>query len=40
MNALDAKLGEADVRAEIIREAGFTINGSKANGLARGEGCG
>ncbi|SJX68151.1 hypothetical protein FM131_03165 [Weissella confusa] len=30
MNALDAKLGEADVRAEIIREAGFAINGSKA----------
>lgn len=30
MDALNTKLGEADVRAEIIREAGFTINGSRA----------
>ena len=33
MDALNTKLGEADVRAEIIREAGFTINGSRGMGL-------
>ncbi|TGE73613.1 hypothetical protein [Weissella confusa] len=30
MDALNAKLGDADVRTEIIREAGFMINGQKA----------
>ena len=30
MDDLNAKLGDADVRTEIIREAGFMINGQKA----------
>ena len=30
MDVLNAKLGDADVRTEIIREAGFMINGQKA----------